>query len=295
MFPSDSCEILVVGHLGMLGRALLARLGGRAAGVDRDECDVTDPDRVAAVLDRLRPRALVNCAAYTAVDRAESEPDAARRLNAAAVEILGRAAALHGIKYITISTDYVFNGEGSEPFDEDPSPAAFGPLSVYGQTKLEGERRLAALGGSWCIARTQWLYGAGGKNFIDRIAQLAAERPSLRVVDDQVGAPTWVEDLAAALELLLERQATGTYHLVNSGFDSWCAVARHVVERLGLPCEVIPCASEEYPTPAKRPKNSRLAQGKYAALAGAPMRPWREAVDEYLGKKIADCRLRIAD
>jgi dTDP-4-dehydrorhamnose reductase len=111
------------------------------------------------------------------------------------------------------------------------------------------------------------------------------------VVDDQIGAPTWVEDLAGALEVLIDRHATGTYHLVNSGFDSWCAVARHVVSRMGLACEVNACASEEYPTPAKRPKNSRLAQGKYAALAGAPLRPWREAVDEYLGERIK----RIAD
>lgn len=288
MTNPDHCEILVVGHLGILGRALLARLGGRAAGVDRAECDVTVPERVAEVLDSFRPRALVNCAAYTAVDQAESEPEAARRLNADAVEILGRASALRDIKYITISTDYVFNGEGKEPFPEDAPPSAFGPLSVYGQTKLEGERRLAALGGEWCIVRTQWLYGAGGKNFIDRIAQLAAERPSLRVVDDQIGAPTWAEDLAAALELLIDRQATGYYHLVNSGFDSWCTVARHVVSRLGLACEIVACASEEYPTPAQRPRNSRMEQGKFAALAGAPMRPWREAADEYLGKKIVD-------
>lgn len=282
MVTLEPAEILVVGHLGMLGHTLLHRLGGRARGVDRDECDVTDPARIAEVLDRVRPRSVVNCAAYTAVDQAESEPGLARRLNADAVEYLGRAAAARGIHLITISTDYVFNGAGSAPFDEDAPQSDFGPASVYGQTKLEGERRLAQAGGDWCIARTQWLYGAGGKNFIDRIAQLAAERPALKVVDDQIGAPTWVEDLAAALVLLIDRRATGCYHLVNGGFDSWCAVARHVVARLGLACEVAACASEEYPTPAKRPKNSRLSQKKFEALAGAPLRPWREAVDAYL-------------
>lgn len=286
MVTFEPAEILVVGHLGMLGSALLRRLGARAAGVDRAECDVTDPERIAATLDQVRPRTVVNCAAYTAVDQAESEPELAGRLNADAVELLGRASAARGIHFITISTDYVFKGEGSEPYPEDAPADAFGPSSVYGQTKLDGERRLAAVGGDWCIARTQWLYGAGGKNFIDRIAQLASERPALKVVDDQIGAPTWVEDLAGALEVLIDRHATGYYHLVNSGYDSWCAVARHVVQRLGLTCEVNACASEEYPTPAKRPKNSRLAQGKYAALAGAPLRPWREAVDEYLNQKL---------
>jgi dTDP-4-dehydrorhamnose reductase len=285
MVTLEPAEILVVGHLGMLGHTLLRRLGGRARGVDRAECDVTDPARIAEVLEQVRPRTIVNCAAYTAVDQAESEPELARRLNADAVENLSRAAAARNIHFITISTDYVFNGAGDAPFDEDAPESAFGPTSVYGQTKLEGEQRLVRAGGDWCIARTQWLYGEGGKNFIDRIAQLAAERPALKVVDDQIGAPTWVEDLAGALEVLIDRRATGYYHLVNSGFDSWCAVARHVVARLGLPCEVAACASEEYPTPAKRPKNSRLSQRKYAALAGAPLRPWREAVDEYLAAK----------
>lgn len=279
-------KILVVGHLGLLGQTLLARLGARAVGVDRGECDVTDPCQIAATLDDVKPGSIINCAAYTAVDQAESEPALARLLNADAVELLGQAARQREIHFVTISTDYVFNGLGSDPFAEDAPASDFGPECVYGRTKLEGEERLRAVGGRWCIARTQWLYGAGGKNFIDRIAELALERPALRVVNDQVGAPTWVKDLAAALETLADRRATGVYHVVNSGYTSWYEVACHVVSRLGRTgCEVSPCASEEYPTPARRPKNSRLSQQKLIDLTGHPLRPWTAALDEYLAER----------
>ena len=278
-------KILLIGSQGLLGRTLQRRLGERAVGIDRDRYDITDAEQIEAMLAWARPSVLINCAAYTAVDRAESEPEAARRLNADAVELLGQAAARHDAHLIAISTDYVFNGQGSDPFAEDAPESAFGPESVYGRTKLEGERRLRALGGSWCIARTQWLYGAGGKNFVDTIAGLAAQRPTLRVVDDQVGAPTWTEDLAGALITLADARAEGVYHTVNSGYVSWCEVARRVVARLELPCEIVPCRSEEFPTPARRPQNSRLAQSKFAALNGGPLRPWTEALDEYLAPR----------
>jgi dTDP-4-dehydrorhamnose reductase len=282
MTRSGKGKVLVLGAAGMLGRAVVARLGERAIATDYKECDITDPDAVEAWIERERPAAMLNCAAWTDVDGAEANLEGARRLNADAVEILGRAARRHDLHLVTIGTDYVFTGEGDAPWPEDAPESAFGPASAYGATKLEGERRLRAVGGDWCIARAQWLYGAGGKNFIDTIAGLAATRASLRVVDDQIGAPTWVADLADALALLLDRRATGVYHCVNGGFVSWHGVARRVVERLGLACRVDPCASEEFPRPAKRPKNSRLAQGKLAELAGAPMRPWQDALDAYL-------------
>ncbi len=277
--------ILVIGSGGMLGGELLARLGARGIGVGHAECDLTDPAQVERTLAELAPRCVINCAAYTAVDQAESEPEAARALNAEAVGQLARAAARRDIHLITISTDYVFGGEGEEPWEEDAPEAAFAPRSVYGRSKLEGERLARAAGGRLTIVRTQWLYGAGGKNFVDTMAGLAAERELLRVVDDQIGAPTWTRDLAGGLELLAERGATGIYHVVNSEYCSWFEVARHVVERLGLPARVEPCASEDFPRPAPRPKNSRLAQGRYAALAGAPLRPWREALDAYLATR----------
>jgi dTDP-4-dehydrorhamnose reductase len=219
------------------------------------------------------------------VDGAEAHEAEARRINADAVEGLGRLARETGLHLITISTDYVFSGEGGEPWPEDAPDAAFGPQSAYGRTKLEGERRLRAAGGDWAIVRTQWLYGTGGRNFVDTIAKLAAERPSLKVVDDQVGAPTWVEDLAEALEVLLDRRGTGVYHIANRGYVSWRGVAERVVERLGLECEIEPCASDAFPRPARRPLNSRLAQGKFEALAGRAMRPWTDALDAYLASR----------
>lgn len=274
--------ILVVGHLGMLGRELMSQLGDRAAGVDREECDITDPEAVARTLDAVTPGCVVNCAAYTAVDEAESHRKEAFLLNAQAVENLAVACRDRGIHFVTLSTDYVFKGQGEKPFEEDASAEVFGPQSVYGQSKYEGELRVRAAGGDWCIIRTQWLYGEGGPNFADTIARLAAERPELRVVDDQVGAPTWVHDLAEGLRVIINKRATGVYHLVNSGYGSWFDVARHVVNRLGLKCTVLPCTSEEFPRPAKRPYNSRLSQAKYIAFNGESMRGWIEALDDYL-------------
>ena len=279
-------RILVIGHLGLLGRALMDRLGDRATGVDVEQCNVTQPDAIERTLDDARPDAVINCAAYTAVDQAESEPEAARRLNANVVELLGRAAQRRDLHFVTLSTDYVFGGWGEEPFDEDAPEEAFAPESVYGRTKLEGERRLRAVGGRWCIARTQWLYGEGGGNFVDTIAREAARRESLRVVNDQVGAPTLNRDLAGALEALVDHRATGCYHTANSGYGSWYDVALHVVERLGLDCRVDPCTSEKYPRPAKRPKNSRLSQRKFIELTGAPLRHWTEALDQYLDQRL---------
>ncbi len=279
---TKQAAVLIVGGRGMLGRDLTARLGARAVSLDLPECDITRPESVDAVLDRYRPGALVNCAAYTAVDKAEEEPELARKLNADAVELLARAARARGVHFITISTDYVFHGRGAEPFPEDAPESAYGPLNVYGLTKLDGELRTRAVGGDWCIARTQWLYGRNGKNFIDSIAALAATRDKIRVVSDQVGAATWTVDVAAGIEKLIDARATGVYHLVNSGYGSWCDVAARVAEKKGLKCVVEPCTTDEFPRPARRPANSRLLQGKYAALAGAPLRRWEDALDDYL-------------
>jgi dTDP-4-dehydrorhamnose reductase len=269
----------------MLGRAVMARLGGRAVGGDLPECDITRGDQVRALIERERPGAILNCAAWTDVDGAETNEPAAMRINADAVGALARIACDARLHLVTIGTDYVFHGEGATPWPEDADEAAYAPTSAYGRTKLEGERRVRAAGGDWCIVRTQWLYGAGGKNFIDTIAGLSAEKKELRVVDDQVGAPTWTEDLAGALAVVLDKRATGIYHCVNSGYVSWCGVARRVVERLGRDCRVETCGSEAYPRPAKRPLNSRMKQGKFAALAGGAMRGWETAVDAYLAER----------
>lgn len=289
--------VLVTGAGGMLGRELCAALGPAARGLGHAQLDVTDAAAIGRALDGLRPGAIVNCAAWTDVDGAESHAEAAFALNAKAPRLLAEAARARGLHFITLSTDYVFDGSGAAPWPELPPPLAggqsagaanFAPLGVYGASKLAGEQAALTAGGETCVARTQWLYGAGGRNFIDTIARLLRERAAqpggapLKVVNDQTGAPTWTRDLAAALITLLERRATGVFHLVNSDFASWFEAARFVRERLGLESPLEPCATAEFPRPARRPANSRLSQANYASLAGAPLRPWQAALTEYL-------------
>ncbi len=285
MRADENSAILVLGSEGMLGLDVMDRLSMRAIGYDVDECDITDLSQIADALDELKPCSVINCAAYTAVDRAESEPERAFRLNAEAVENLGRATRERGVHLITLSTDYVFNGRGEKPFPAEAPETAYGPESVYGKSKLEGERRLREVGGDWCIARTQWLYGAGGRNFVDTIARLASEREEITVVNDNYGAVTWSVDVAEGIEQLVNHRATGCYHLVNSGYATTFEIAGHIVDHLVLPCEVKPCTSAEYPTPAKRPRNCRLLQDRYIELTGRPLRNWKEALDDYLDRK----------
>jgi dTDP-4-dehydrorhamnose reductase len=290
----------------MLGIAVCAELGSRALGLTHAGLDVTDAAAVARALGAHQPVAIVNCAAWTDVDGAESHPAEAAALNAGAVGNLARAAAARGIYFITISTDYVFDGTGVAPWPEVAPPVAspdaeesearrlgFQPLGVYGASKLAGERALMAAGGDWCLVRTQWLYGAGGRNFVDTIARVARERGAapvsgtpvapLRVVDDQHGAPTWVRDVARGLRVLIEQRARGVFHVVNSGETTWHGVAEFILRELALDCPLEPCGSDEFPRPARRPVNSRLSQACFAAVAGASLPDWQTALREYLG------------
>jgi len=276
-------KTLVFGHRGMLGRVVASRPG--VIGLDLPECDITDPDAVKEAVQRERPAVIINCAAYTRVDDAEADEALATRVNGDAVGYLAEAARHVDAYFLTLSTDYVFSGQGQTPWREADAPE---PQSAYGRSKLAGEKRVQEVGGRWAIVRTQWLYGEGGPNFIDTIARLAAEKDTLSVVNDQIGAPTWANDLAGVLWALAERRAEGVFHAANSGYASWFDVACRVFEQLELDCKVTPCSSEEFPRPAKRPRNSRLNTAKLAGLLGAPLRPWQEALDEYLaGRKAA--------
>lgn len=270
-------SILVVGHKGMLGRVVHERLN--AQGLDLPEFDITDKYAVLKTIEEISPSAIINCAAYTQVDQAESEEELATKVNGKGVKNLAEAAKQVGAYFLTISTDYVFDGEGTQPYREDHRTA---PQSAYGRSKLAGELAVQGVGGQWAIARTQWLYGEGGKNFIDTIAALAAEKDQLQVVDDQVGAPTWTSDLAYMLIGMLEKRAKGIYHTACSGYCSWFDVACYVVKHLGLNCKVEPCGSDKYPRPAKRPHNSRLSLSKITKTLGGPPRHWQQALAEYL-------------
>ncbi len=291
-------RILLLGADGQLGwelrRALLPL--GELLPVGRAQADLGDPEAMRALLSRLRPAVVVNAAAYTAVDRAQSEPEAARRVNAEGPALLADYAAANGAWLLHYSTDYVFDGSGTRPWREsDPT----GPLGVYGSTKLAGEQAIRASGCAHLILRTSWVFAARGSNFAKTMVRLARERDSLRVVADQVGAPTSAEliaDLSAlALHRLLRepdlaRANTGLYHLSSSGCTSWhgyaCHVLRHVAQRgMSLRCEagkVQPVASAEYPVAAPRPANSRLDCGALRDWLGVWLPPWQPQVERML-------------
>ncbi|QJD16371.1 dTDP-4-dehydrorhamnose reductase [Paracoccus sanguinis] len=251
--------LLIFGRTGQVAREL-ARLAPEAQFAGRDEADLTRPDDCAALIRARTPAAVINAAAYTAVDRAESEPDLARLINRDAPEAMAVACAGLGIPFVHVSTDYVFDGSGDAPRREgDPA----GPIGVYGTTKLEGERAIAASGGQWAVLRTSWVFSAHGTNFVKTMRRLGAERDRLTIVADQIGGPTPAADIAAAL-LSMARQMQadpskgGIYHFAGAPDVSWADFAREIFARSGLSPAVEDIPTSAYPTPARRPLNSRL-------------------------------------
>jgi dTDP-4-dehydrorhamnose reductase len=275
-------KVLVTGAGGMLGQAVVrgfSARGHQVAAYPRSALDVTDAAAVEAVLRTERPEAVVQCAAYTAVDRAEEEEGAAFRVNAEATRIVARACHEIGARFVYPSTDYVFDGKSNRPYR--PGDAT-GPLNVYGRSKLAGEL-MAREAGASLVVRTSWLFGSGGPNFVETIRRLAAERDHLEVVDDQLGRPTHVEDLTSVFCELLEREVTGTLHATGGGDPvSWYGLARFVVERLGLPAKVKPVASTAFPRPAMRPAYSVLDCSTTALALGHPLAAWPDSVERYL-------------
>jgi dTDP-4-dehydrorhamnose reductase len=269
--------VLVTGAAGMLGRDLVAHLAPRheVTAVDLD-VDVTDAAAVRACVEEVRPEAVFHLAAWTDVDGAEAAEDRAAAVNAAGAGNVATAAAAAGAAIVLPSTDYVFDGRAGRPYAEDDEPA---PLGAYGRTKLAGERAaLAACPDGARVARTAWLYGAAGRNFVDTMRRLGAERDEVAVVADQVGSPTWTRDLAPALEALLALPP-GVYHTAGAGSVSWAGLAEAVFEEAGLGCRVRAITAAELARPATRPACSALASTR----PGAPrLRPWREALRDYV-------------
>lgn len=285
--PSLPERVLVTGARGMLGQALGH---SRPDGVvllptDVDELDITDETSVGRALAELRPDAVINAAAYTAVDRAEEDEAVALAVNGTAVGILGRACAAVGVPMVHVSTDYVFDGtlaEGASYREDDPTA----PLSAYGRTKLAGEQALAASGARAWTVRTQWLYGLGGPNFVETMLKLAVDRDVLTVVDDQVGSPTSTHSLAPLLWSLLQVQPpTGLYHGVNRGACSWFDFARAIFEGAGVDVRVDPVPTSAFPRPARRPARSVLATDKLRDALGVDIPTWRSALDDYLARR----------
>lgn len=273
--------ILVVGAKGMLGQDLLRVLPGEVRGVDLEEIDITVPDSVRRVLFTVRPRVVVNCAAYTDVDGCETNEALAMRVNGEAVGYLAAASREIGATLVQVSTDYVFDGRKGGPYREDDP---VNPLSVYGRSKLLGEES-ARENPEHLIVRTQWLYGLGGRNFVETMLALGAERRELRVVDDQVGSPTWTMDLALAISTLLDAGCRGTYHATNAGSCSWFAFAGAIFREAGLTVALRPQTSEELGRPAPRPACSVLDNGRLAHDTGLELELWDEALRTFLEKR----------
>lgn len=275
-------RVLVFGGAGIVGRAMVAeaaRRGWPVDGPDRDRTDVTDAAAVAEALAAFRPGLVVNCAAMTAVDACEREREQAFLLNGEAVGILAGAAARAGARFVHISTDYVFDGEGTAPYPEDHPTA---PRSVYGASKLEGERRALAVPGT-LLVRTSWIFGHGGANFVDTMrARMAAPEGPLAVVADQVGAPTWAPFLARAMADLGESGARGIVHYQNRPAVSWYEFALEIARRLGSAAEIRPATTAQVPRPAPRPRYSVLAVERFERLAGRPVEDWREGLAAHL-------------
>lgn len=267
---------LVVGSAGMLGTDLLdviAMSGHQATGLDRPDIDITVPD---GLDDRVSGHdVVVNCAAWTAVDAAETAEAQAFTINATGAGLLASAAARAGARMVQISTDYVFEGHADTPYLED---APVRPQSAYGRTKAAGEWAVRSLAPDHLVVRTAWLYGEHGKCFPKTIARVAAEKGALTVVDDQVGQPTWTRDLADLLVRLVEAQApTGTYHGTSSGQVSWCGFARVIVAAAGLdPAIVAPSVADPAAYPAPRPAYSVLDHGALDAVGVAPIGDWEQ-------------------
>ncbi len=280
-------KILLTGAAGMLGRAAAAVLGEAhdVDGVDLPDGDLTDPFQATDLVAKHAPDWIVHAAAFTDVDGAESRRDEAWAANADAAGHLARACADAGAGLSYVSTDYVFPGAAAAGYAEDDPRD---PVNHYGATKAAGEDRvLAALGDRAQIVRTSWLFGAGPRNFVLTIRRLLAERPTLRVVDDQRGCPTYAPDLARTLLFLVEcgveRGAGGVYHATNAGVCTWFEFAREIA-RLGGddPDRIEPCATAEYPTPARRPACSVLRSERLERLGCPPRPPWRDALARYL-------------
>jgi dTDP-4-dehydrorhamnose reductase len=295
-------KILLLGKNGQVGWELQRSLAplGQVLALDRhstDFCgDLSHPERLAQTVHDWRPDVIVNAAAHTAVDKAESEPELARCLNATAPAALAQAAAAIGAWLVHYSTDYVFNGQGDQAWRESD---ATGPLSVYGQTKLEGEQAIVASGCNHLIFRTSWVYAARGGNFAKTMLRLAGERERLTVIDDQHGAPTGADLIAdvtahALVHAMIDPAAglSGIYHLVAAGETSWHGYASHVIAQarqiqpvLALKVtDIAPVPTSAFPTPAKRPLNSRLSTHKLQQAFGMVLPPWQQGVNRMLAE-----------
>ena len=276
-------KVMLTGGNGMLGRTLTAMLAGcTVVPTDLPAADITAPALFDALCDEIRPDVVIHCAAMTAVDKCEDAKELAYAINERGSRNVAMSCQRLGIRLIAMSTDYVFDGDGEEPYSEYDTPT--GGVNVYGRSKWAGEEAIRAICPNHVITRISWLYGPGGPSFVHTMLRLAdGSRPTLKVVDDQVGNPTSTLAVARELNALLVRpDVKGTLHMTCEGQASWAEFAKEIFRLSGNPQHVTPCASSEYPTPATRPANSRLEKRRIRECGLPAMPDWRDALAEFM-------------
>lgn len=275
-------KILVTGYQGQLGYDVVKKGLGKGfdmIGIDREELDLTIKANVSQFVNDLMPDAIIHCAAYTAVDKSEEDKEGCWKVNVEGTGFLAAAAKDVDAKFIYISTDYVYDGEGQQPFIESDIP---NPKGYYGLTKYEGEKKVKEILEKYFIVRTSWVFGINGNNFIKTMLKLAETRDELNVVGDQIGSPTYTYDLAKLLIEMIQTEKYGIYHASNEGFCSWAEFAIEVFKEAEKSVEVNAITSEEYPTLAVRPKNSRMSKQKLADNGFNLLPAWQDAVKRYV-------------
>lgn len=277
-------KVLVTGVKGQLGHDVmneLAKRGYEGVGVDVEEMDITDEAAVRRVMEEVRPDKMVHCAAWTAVDAAEDQVEMCRKVNTLGTENIAKMCGELDIPMIYLSTDYVFDGEGTRPWE--PDDPVVKPLNVYGQTKYEGELAVEKYTDKYYIVRIAWVFGVNGKNFIKTMLNLGKTHDTLTVVDDQIGTPTYTYDLAKLLVDMLEKEEYGKYHATNEGgYISWCDFAKEIFRQAGMDVKVTPVSSDQYPAKANRPSNSRMEKNKLTQHGFERLPSWQDALSRYL-------------
>lgn len=274
-------KILITGANGMLGTDLTQLLTTQfeVIAIDIQQLDLIDNEATIDYITNLKPNIIINCAAYTNVDGCETEIDIAYKVNAVAPRNIAVAANNINAKFLHISTDYVFDGETDKPYQEDDTT---NPLCIYGKSKLMGEDHVKNLSSKYFILKTQWLYGRNGNNFVKTMLKLADESPSIKVVNDQFGSPTYTRDLCAVIEQIIKTENYGTYHITNSGVTSWYEFAKTIFTLSNIEVDLKPCTTEEFPRPAHRPKFSKLDNYFWRINGFSELRNYKEALKYYL-------------
>lgn len=280
-------RVVLIGRDGQVGSDCVQvfRHGHELLALDLEDVDITEAQQVEAMVQQHRPDVVINCAAFAKVDACEQQRELAYNVNVAGVRHLAASLARHGGLLLHISTDYVFDGKKPvpEPYLEDDP---VGPLSYYAQTKVAAEEAIQQEMADYIIVRSAWIYGRRGQNFLKTMLRLALTQPTptIKVVNDQFGSPTWSYRLAQQLAVILAARGRGIYHATAEGFASWFEVARYFLRAMGLHTEIIPCTSLEYPTPARRPHNSILENHRLKAQGLNLMRPWQDDLDEFVSQ-----------